>query len=158
MFTLPLNSHYFHLSCLLTKAVSFFYAFFIKAPLKHPWKQSPPSGEEKGCREPKKGLPQSCSLHSPSLLLAPLSPPSFLSVSLCLSFSREGDLLLPDPSALIQRGGAELIQLIPLLREAPVKSTKLLGFLGEANTWEKSINAGIFSIFRKLFLLAAVQH
>lgn len=85
MFTLPLNSHYFHLSCLLTKALNIFYALFIKTPPRHPWKQSPPSGEEKGTQ---KRVPQSCALHFPSFLLAPLSPSSLLSASLCPSLSR----------------------------------------------------------------------
>lgn len=93
MFTLPFNSHYFHLSCLLTKAASFFNAFFIKAPLRHPWKQSPPPGKEKGCRQPKKGSHRA---QFPSVLLAPLSISSFLSVSLCLSLSLS--LFLPVPS------------------------------------------------------------
>lgn len=94
MFTPLLNSHYFHLSCLLTKALSIFYALFITTPLRHPWKQSPPSGEEKGCREPKKGSHRAVpfTFLLPCLLLSPLQAFSLSpSVSLCLS-------LLPPPS------------------------------------------------------------
>lgn len=147
MFALPPNSHYFYLSCLLTNAVSFFLCTLHYSTSKASLVAISTLWGREGVQGTQERVPQSCALHFSSLLLAPLSPSSFLSVSLCLSLL-PADLLLP--SAFIQWRGAALV------REAPVKITKQLGFLGEANTWEKSTNAGIFSFFRKLFLLAAV--
>lgn len=85
------------------KGCQFFHALFIKAPLKHPWKQSPPSGEEKGCMEPKKGPTEL----RPSLSFSPVCSSLPFKVSLCVSLP--ADLLLLDPSAFMQQKGAELI-------------------------------------------------